>query len=88
MMVSMISFSYCEIKDFNFKSVPNVYLGYRHLCSFSFSSTPLVFFFIVVVSFYVWNELIKIIIIIKKRILLSHGSLDVYLFCNYLQYSL
>ena len=60
MMVSMISFSYWEIKDFNFKSVPNVYSGYRYLCSFSSSSTPLVFFFFVGVSFYVWNELIKI----------------------------
>ena len=61
MMVSMISFSYCEVKDFIFKSVPNVYPGYRYLCSFSSSFTPLVFCFsfIVVVSFYVWNELIK-----------------------------
>ena len=58
MMVSMIIFSFCEIKDFIFKSVPNVYPGYGYLCSFSSSSTPLafcffLFFFIVVVSFYV-----------------------------------
>ena len=59
MMVSMISFSYCEIKDFIFKSVPNVYPGYRYLCSFSSSSTPLVFFSIAVVPFYIWNELMK-----------------------------